>query len=289
MKKFFKESKAYLYLLPALIILAIFVFYPLINSFILSLTYKGGFSFKWYEVIFKNDTFIKALTNTLIYAFITTPLSLLISLVISFALNYVKKLNQTFQVIFFLPYVTSTIAIGLVFLWMFHSNYGIINHMISAMGLTPQEWLTNPALALPTIIIFGVWKGLAFNILIIFTALQTIDPNLEKAALIDGASSIKTFIKIKLPQIRPVLIYLLIINVINSLKVYDEVVSLFGTQAAGTGNSGITAVYYIYQQTSQGKFGPAAAAAMVLFAVIFLLTMLNKMISSKKGKGKREK
>lgn len=284
MKKFFKENKGYLYLLPALIILLVFVFYPIINSVIVSLTAKGDFSFKWYEAALSSSTFHKALINTLIYALVTTPITLLIALVISFALSFVKKFNQTFQVIFFLPYVTSTIAIGLVFLWMFHTNYGIFNHFLQMMGIPAQEWLTNPSLAMPTLIIFGVWKGLAFNILIIFTALQTIDPNLEKAALIDGCSSIKTFIKIKLPQIRPVLIYLIIINVINALKVYDEVVSLFGTQTAGTSNSAMTAVYYIYQQTSNGKFGAAAAAAMILFALIFLLTMLNKMIAKRRGK-----
>lgn len=287
MKKLIKSNKAYLYLLPALIILTIFVFYPIINSALLSLNYKGNFSFGWYESILSNKTFIKALLNTIIYALITTPLCLIISLVISFALNQIKRFNQTFQVILFLPYVTSTIAIGLVFLWMFHSNYGIFNHFLNMLGMSSQEWLTNPSLAIPTLVIFGVWKGLAFNILIIYTALQTIDPNLEKAALIDGASSIKTFIKIKLPQVKPVLIYLLIINMINSLKVYDEVVSLFGANTAGTGNSAITAVYYIYQQTSQGKFGAAAAAAMVLFVLIFLLTMLNKMISSRRGRSEK--
>ncbi len=279
-----KNKKAYLYLLPAIIILAIFVFYPIINSFILSFIYKGSFSFKYYDFIFHDRSFSKAIINTIIYALIVTPISMLIAMVIAFSLSFIKRFSNFFQFIFFLPYVTSTIAIGMVFAWMFHNDYGIINQLLTSLGLPAQAWLTNPQLALPVVIIFGIWKSLAFNILIIFTALQTIDPNLEKAALIDGSNPIKTFIKIKLPQIKGVLTYLLIINMINSLKVYDEVVSIFGTQTPGTNNNAISAVYYIYQAISNSHLGKAAAAAIVLFSLIFLLTILNKKITARKGK-----
>ncbi|MGL5020787.1 MAG: carbohydrate ABC transporter permease [Mycoplasmatales bacterium] len=194
------------------------------------------------------------------------------------------KLKNFFQTIFFLPYVTSTLAIGLVFGWMFHSNYGIINNVLLMFNLQPQEWLQDPKLAMFTVIVFGIWKGLAFNILILFTAISSIDVNLEKAALVDGANSIRTFIKIKLPQVYPVLTYLIVINVISSLKVYEEVVSLFGVQTPGVDNSAITAVFYVFQKLRVSNSPQiAAASAILLFVIILVITLINRLITNRKG------
>lgn len=285
MNNLVKNKKAYLYIFPAMLFITVFVIYPILNSFILSLqNAKGSFSFASYQFVLNDPKFHQALINTFIYAIIVTPTIIFLALVVSYCLSLNVKLKNFFQTLFFLPYVTSTLAIGLVFAWMYHSNYGVFNSMLMSIGLQPMQWLNDPKLALPSVIIFGIWKGLAFNILILFTAIQSIDGNLEKAALVDGANSVRTFVKIKLPQIVPVLVYLLVINVISSLKVYEEVVSLFGVNTAGVDNSAITAVFYIFQKLRVSNSPQiAAASAIALFVIILLITMINNFITKRAG------
>ena len=168
---------------------------------------------------------------------------------------------------------------------MYHTDYGLFNSLLEAVGLDKVGWLTDPSISMVSVIIFGVWKGLAFNILILFTAISGVDTSLEKAALIDGTSSIKTFFKIKLPQIYPILTYLIIIGLIHSLKVYEEVISLFGD--AGPDSAASTLVYYIYDKFYLVSDPSAAAvAAVVLFVITIILTLFNRKITSMFRRGK---
>ncbi len=279
-----KGNKAYLYILPALVLIAIFTIYPIINAFYLSfLDSRGNLSLSSYEYVLQSDMFWKGVRNTLLYAVVVTPISIIISLVIAYLLSLKIRFKNTFQTMYFLPYVTSTIAIGSVFAMMYHTNYGVFNGILTAIGLEPIGWLTDPSYSMLAVILFGIWKSLAFNILILFTALQGIDENLEKAALIDHANSRTIFLKVKLPQVYPVVAYLLIIDLIYNFKVYEEVVSLFKGDA-GIDNSAMTMVYYIYQQFyTVHDFSLAAVGAVMLLIIIGILTILNKWLSAKLG------
>lgn len=313
------------YLLPALILMLIFVFNPIISTLILSftqpgesevisidnyeyviglkslgivlkntLTYtvfvalfekiliftelveSGVYGFANYEYVIGLKSFGVGLKNTLTYTVFVTLFEMIIALSVSYALTKVVKFKTTFQTTYFLPYVTSVIAIGTVFKVMFNSDFGIVNQLF---GLN-IVWL-GAEYAIVSMIILGVWKGLAFNILIVFTGLSTIDTNLEKAAQVDGFSSLKTFIKIKLPQIKGILAYLLTINIIFNIKVYEEAVSLFGTVQPGPGGSANTVVYELYSKmTSDPK--AAAAIAVILLVIVLLIRTVLQFIGGRK-------
>ncbi|WOO87648.1 sugar ABC transporter permease [Mollicutes bacterium LVI A0039] len=278
------SRRAYYFIAPALILITIFTIYPIFNAFYLSFQDpRGNLSLSSYEYVLTSSVFWKAVKNTLIYAVVVTPISLSLSLVISYMLSLKIKFQNTFQTMYFLPYVTSTIAIGSVFAMMYHTNYGVLNGILTSFGLSPIGWLTDPKYSMLAVIIFGIWKSLAFNILIMFTALQGIDENLEKAALVDHASSLTIFLKVKVPQIYPVVAYLLVIDLIYNFKVYEEVVSLFKGNA-GIDNSAMTMVYYIYQQFyTIHDFSLAAVGAVMLLIIVGLLTILNKFVSKRLG------
>ncbi len=272
------NKKALIFLLPSLIFAVLFLFYPIIKTLILSfIAPNGDIGLNNYEYVFGLDLFKTALTNTLIYASVVTVLEMIIALLISFALSQKIKAQNVFQTIFFLPYVTSVIAIGAVFKIMYHSSYGIINQMLNAIGIDSIGWLTDPNVVIWAVVILGIWKGLAFNILIIFTGLATTNHEVEKAALIDGFTPMQTFIKIKLPQIKPILAYLLTMNLIFNLKVYEEVVSLFGTITPGPGSSADSLVYMLYQNTLSDP-SVAAVISVVLLATVIGLRLITNLI-----------
>lgn len=282
-----KINKAYYYLAPALILIGIFVIYPLLGAIFQSFHDKqGNLSLETYQYVFTNTKYHKAILNTLLYTLITTPITITLSLFISYLLSLKIKFKNTFQVLFFLPYVTSTIAIGLVWSFMYHTDYGLFNALIVGLGGTAIPWLSSASFAMISLILFGIWKALAFNILILFTALSSVDDNLDKAALVDGTSSFKTFYKIKLPQIYPVLAYLIIIGLIHSLKVYEEVVSLFGPINAGPDNSAITLVYYIQQNIVTDPY-VASVAAVSLLGITLILTLFNNKFTKYFSRRKR--
>lgn len=284
MNSYIKSNRAYSYLAPALIILFIFTIFPIFNSIFLSFhDLQGDLSLQTYQRVLTDDKFHDAVINTIKYAIIVTPISITFAILLSYFLSNKIKFQNTFQTIFFLPYVTSTIAIGTVWAYMFHTDYGLLNTVLTSFGMDPIGWLSDPNYFFISVMIFGIWKSLAFNILILYTAIQGIDDNLEKAALVDGSTPFKTFVKIKLPQIYPVVTYLVIVGFIHSIKVYEEVVALYAT-TAGPDNSGITMVYYIYQQfQTLNKPEYASAAAVVLLVITVILTVINKLISKRFG------
>lgn len=287
-----KSMKGYLYLLPALLILLVFTIYPLIKAVMMSFfegysIINGSFSsigLANYKELFSDKVFLKALTNTSIYVVFVVPCSILFSLLLAVLLNGKIRFRGLFQSLYFLPYVTSVIAIGIVWSWIFNSNYGLLNYIIGWIHIKPIPWLNSPDYALYALIIFSIWKSMAFDILIFLAGLQSISPDLYRAARVDSASKWRVFIKITVPALSPMIAYSFIMGLINAFKVYNEVFSLFkGT--AGPANSAITVVYYIYDKFyNSANYGVAAAAAVVLFLIILTLTMVQLAVTGKKGK-----
>lgn len=286
-----KSFKGYLYLLPALIIMFVFTIYPLVKAIFMSFCEDYSIIYGTYDRIglgnyvdlFADPVFIQALKNTSLYVLFVVPCSIAISLFIAVLLNSNIKFQGLFQTVYFLPYVTSVIAIGIVWNWIFNSDFGLLNYVLSWFGIEAIPWLNSPDYALWSLIIFSIWKSLAFNILIFLAGLQTISPDLYKAARIDATPRWRVFTKITVPGIMPMIAYSFVMGIINAFKVYNEVFSLF-KGGAGPINSAITVVYYIYDKFyNSADYSMAAAAAVVLFVIILALTMLQRAVSGRKN------
>lgn len=281
-----RENKAWFFLLPALVIIGIFNVYPLIQSFILS--FQSGrirnreFSgFKNYGIVLQDPKFHTALSNTFIYALIVVPVCLVISLWIAWIIFEKVKFKSVFETIFFIPYLTSTLAIGVVFRLLFNKSYGFINYLLSFIGVGPIDFLDNVHNSIPTLIIFGIWTGLAFNIIILLSGLRNINEDYYKVADMFGATKREQFFKITLPQLLPILTFLIIVNFISALKIYTQVFALFNGKA-GIANSAMTAVFYIYDTFYvKNQYGVAMAATVILFVIILLFTLIQNFVLDK--------
>ena len=279
----------YLYLLPTLVITLIFVVYPLIMSFRMGFYEKynyytevgTGFGLSTFKFVLSDPNFQKALLNTFLIVVIAVPVSMVIALAIALLLNSGIKASKFFQAIYFLPYVTSVIAIGIVWSWLFHSDFGYINQFLSMFGIEPIQWLNDPNMAIWALIIFNIWSGLAFKIVIFLSGLQNIDPQYYKAAQVDGTPKWKVFTRITLPLLSTTVFFLTITSVIGSFKVYNEVFALFGGKP-GPANSCMTVVYYIYDMFyGSSQVHKAAAASIILFVIILIITGIQMLVSKK--------
>ena len=253
-----KSMKGWLYLLPALGIITVFTLYPLVKAFSMSIMLNydmvhntfTGYGFDAYQKVLTDKTFHKALLNTTIYSIVVVPCSIILSLLIAAMINGTKKTKGLFQTIYFLPYVTSVIAIGIVWSWIYNSRYGLLNSIMGLFGMEPIQWLNKPKYALPALIIFAVWKSMAFNIMVFLAGLQTIPKDVYDAAKVDSTPRWRVFLRITVPGIAPMIVYSYIMGIISAFKVYNEVYSLYGGKA-GPANSAITVVYYIWQKFYQ--------------------------------------
>ncbi|MFM1539389.1 carbohydrate ABC transporter permease [Helcococcus bovis] len=293
-KKFFKyraenSPKAWLFLLPALIFIGIFNVMPLINTFIISFQ-RGTLNnpkfngIKNFQIVLKDPKFHRALTNTFMYAFIVVPIALVISLFIAVAINERIKFKKVFESIFFIPYLTSIIAIGVVFRYMFNGDYGFINHLLSFIGMGPINFLDNPAMSMTTVMIFGIWMGLAFNIIILLTGLRNIDESYYKVADMFGATKFEQFRRITLPQLIPIITFLLLVNFIGAFKIYGQVFAIFNG-LPGIAESATTGVFYIYTKFyTENRYGQGMAAAVILFFIILIFTVVQNKILKKISK-----
>lgn len=281
--------KALLYLLPALLILITFNIYPIIKSFLMSfytdydyfnnvVQERGVTNF---ITLFNDPNFIKALSNTLIFVVGVVPISIMLSLLIALLLNSKIKFLGFFRTIYFLPFVTSVVAVAIVWGWIFHSDYGLLNYFLGWFGVDPIKWITDPTFAMPALIILSVWKGLGFNIIIFLAGLQNINQQYYLAAKVDGASAWNRFKTVTLPLLSPTMFFISIISIINAFKVFDEIFALFNGRP-GPANSTLTVVYYVYQKFyEEWQFGLASAAAFVLFILVFIFTLIQLIIGKK--------
>ena len=291
MKKYNPENqpKAWLFLLPSLGVILLFNIYPLIRSFWMSFQ-KGSLlklqftGLSNYQKVLADPVFHKALINTALYAFVVVPVALCISVVIAWIIFEKVKHKSVFETIFFMPYVTSTIAIGIVFRYFFNGSYGLVNFLLGLVGIPAVNWLDNVSMSMPTLIIFGIWTGLAFNIIILLAGLRNIDPEHFKIAKMFGATEKEIFWRITFPQLVPTIAFLSTVNLIGAFKVYTQVYALFGG-TAGVANSATTAVYYIYDKFHvAGRPGVAMAATVILFVIILIATFFqNKFLRRAEG------
>ena len=289
-----KNLKGWLYLLPAFIFVAVFMVYPLIDVFIYS--FEEGFNFALgesfgigiynYEYVLRDPYFIQALKNTFILVAITVPTSTILALVISLGLSSVKWLRKAYQTVFFLPYVTNTLAVGLVFMILFKKtpySDGLVNFFITSLGGTAIDFIDGAYWAKMLVLcLYTVWVVMPFKILIFTSALASVDKTLYQAAAVDGTPQNRMFWKITLPAISPTIAYLTITGFIGAFKAYSDAVALFGTDLNTAGMN--TIVGYIYDMLyGDGGGYPsfASAAAIVLFCIVLTITCINLIVSKK--------
>lgn len=278
-----------LYLLPFLVGLAAFTVYPFVNAFVISLKenynlMSGSFSaigLDNYAKIFGDPNFINGMKNTGIYVVTVVPITTALALLVAVLLNGSPRLQGLFQTAYFMPMVTSVVAVGLVWKWLFNYDYGLINYVLSLFGAAPINWLNNPAYNLPALIMFGIWNKMPLTIILLLAGLQTIDPQYYTAARVDGARPWRIFFRITLPLLGPTLGLTMIVNTISASMVFRELFPLFNGNP-GSAYSLYTIAYYLYDMFyKQWEYGPAAASAVVLFAIVLLLTIVQMIIQRK--------
>lgn len=289
------QWKAWLYLLPSLFFLGAFMFYPLIDVIIYS--FEENFKFTTqiytgigldnYRFIFSDYRFIEALKNTFLIVIITVPLSTIIALLIAAALNAIRPLKKIFQTIFFLPYVTNALAVGLVFMVMFDltpDTIGVMNTILSWFGIEAIDWLNGSYFSKMFVLCtYIIWNVMPFKILVFIGALQSVKTELYDAGKVDGASKTRRFFKITIPMISPMISYLVITGFIGAFKEYSNAVGIYGEDLNFYGMNTIVGCVYDYLYAATGGYpSRAAAAAIVLFAIIMAITAVNLLISKKK-------
>ncbi|MCI5551069.1 MAG: sugar ABC transporter permease [Clostridiales bacterium] len=289
-----KSWKGWLYLLPAMLFLGFFMVYPLIDVFVYSFeegynsasqTYFGVGLYN-YRYVLQDPYFLQALKNTFILVAITVPLSTGFALLISVALSSIKPLRNLFQTVYFLPYVTNTLAVGLVFMILFKKTAytdGMVNMLINWFGGESVDFIEGPYWAKMFVMCFyTIWVVLPFKILILTSALASVNPEYYKAARVDGTSSRRIFWKITLPMIMPMVSYLIITGFIGAFKAYSDAVALFGTNLnAAEMNTIVGYVYDMLYGDSGGYPSYASAAAIILFMIVMTITCFNLMATKK--------
>jgi multiple sugar transport system permease protein len=286
------NRKAWLYLLPAGIFLAVFMIYPLIDVFIYSI--EEGFNFASqtsqgtglfnFSYILHDPYFLQAVRNTALCVVITVPISTGLSLLIAFGLSSIKPLRNLFQTIYFLPYVTNTLAVGLVFMILFKKTAytdGMVNLLLQAFGGPTVDFIDGPYWAkMMVLCIYVIWIVMPFKILILTSALASVDQNYYNAAKVDGTRGWRIFWRITLPMISPTVFYLIITGFIGAFKEYSDAVALFGTDLnAAKMNTIVGYIYDMLYGNGGGYPSYASAAAILLFAIILTITVINLMFS----------
>ncbi len=309
-----QQWKAWLYLSPAIVLLLIFTVWPIFNTFIMAFlegynplllgaTFKPGFGN--FTDVLVDDTFLTCLTNTMILTFFTVIPSTLLALLIAVALNSIKFLQKGLQTIFFLPYVTNSIAIGMVFAAMFNiigyangeaDSWGVVNNIIMMFGGEPIKWISQGSATsfdqasvanYAVVIIYIIWNALPFKILILLGGLQSVNKQYYDAARVDGTPRWRVLTRITVPLLSPMIAYVVITGFIGGFKEYSSVVGIYGDKlmgAVGAKGTMNTMVGYIYDILDKGNpdYGKASAAALILFAIILVVTMINMQVSKKR-------
>lgn len=289
MQRLRKSCEPLLYLLPFILVVSVFMVFPIItvflNSFLEDYNYLAntytGMGMGNFTALFADKEFLLSLKNTFLYVAFVVPVSTVIALAVAILLNQKLKGSSFFQFVYFLPMVTATIAVGIVWKWMYHYDYGIINYVLGVFGVEPVRWMESPKMALAALIIYGIWTKLPFTIILFLSGLQTIGEQYYTAAKVDGAKTSKILFRITLPLLSPTIALVLIINIINTSKVFNEVFALFNGKP-GPGYSLYTVVFYIYENFyHKMDVSIACAAALVLFLIVFIMTMLQMTIQKK--------
>ena len=274
---------AWLYLSPAFLIVAFFCLYPTFKAFDVSLYTEYDYyrDIVWdrglgnFRLLLLDPTFGRALRNTIILVVTAVPVSILLSLGIAYALHRRRMFGEWLRTAFFLPLVTSILAVSMSWRWMFHTEYGIVNTALQAIGAEPVGWLTSPKWALPSLIVFAVWHSLGLNILLLLVGMQAIPPQYDEAARMEGASVWQRLTHITLPLLSPVFYYVLLGAILRACLTFDEVYALFGGSRAGPMDRALTVSYYIFRKFyTEADYGIASAAACVLMILLSAISLL---------------
>ncbi len=305
-----QQWKAWLYLSPAIILLLVFTVWPIINTVRMAFLedYKGleavaGATFNFgignFAKVIKYKRFLQCMKNTVLLCVLTVPISTLLALVIAVALNSIKFLNKFLQTIFFLPYVTNSIAIGMVFAAMFNivgSFYGteneiiitagIINNVIEFFGGKPVNWINYGSeywANMTVMVVYIVWNALPFKILVLLGGLQSVNKQYYDAAKVDSTPRIRVFTRITIPLLSPMLAYVIITGFIGGFKEYSSIIGIFGENMGPADDAGRlnTMVGFIYDSLETNSQGRASAAALILFALILVVTIFNNRVIKK--------
>ena len=289
-----RSWKGWLYLLPAILFLGVFMVYPLVDVFVYSFEegYNSasqtayGVGLYNYDFVLHDPYFLQAVKNTFILVAITVPLSTLLALAISLGISNIPKLKELFQTIYFLPYVTNTLAVGLVFMYLFDATDvtpGLINVILGIFGMTPVDFIDGPYWARMLVLcLYTVWIVLPFKILVFTSALASVDETYYKAARVDGTSAFRIFRKVTLPMISPTMFYLVVTGFIGAFKAYSDAVALFGENLnVAEMNTIVGYVYDMLYGEGGGYPSFASAAAIILFVIVLTITCINLLVSRK--------
>ena len=289
-----RSWKGWLYLLPAILFLGVFMVYPLVDVFVYSFEegYNSasqtayGVGLYNYDFVLHDPYFLQAVKNTFILVAITVPLSTLLALAISLGISNIPRLKELFQTIYFLPYVTNTLAVGLVFMYLFDATDvtpGLINVILGIFGMTPVDFIDGPYWARMLVLcLYTVWIVLPFKILVFTSALASVDETYYKAARVDGTSAFRIFRKVTLPMISPTMFYLVVTGFIGAFKAYSDAVALFGENLnVAEMNTIVGYVYDMLYGEGGGYPSFASAAAIILFVIVLTITCINLLVSRK--------
>ena len=289
-----RNARAWLYLLPALLFLGVFMIYPLVDVVVYSLEENfnsvqavyTGVGLENFSHVLRDPYFLQAVKNTFILVIITVPVSTGLALLISLGLSSIQPLRRLYQTVYFLPYVTNTLAVGLVFMLLFQYNdsqVGLFNLLIRAFGGSPVDFIDGPYWAKMTVMcLYTVWVVMPFKILILTSALASVPQSYYNAAKVDGTSKGRIFARITLPMISPMIFYLIITGFIGAFKAYSDEVALFGVNLNEAGMNTIVGYVYDMLYSNGGSYPSyASAAALILFAIVLTITVINLMVSRK--------
>lgn len=287
-RRFWADSTlAYFYLLPTLLVLGTFSIYPVIRAFIISL-------YEWrirsqefigldnYRELLRDPLFWQSVKNTLIFVAGTVPIVILLSLGIALLLNRPLRGRALYRLAFFIPYVTTVAAISMVWLWIYHDQWGLLNQILGWFGLSTQQWLLDPKWTLFTIILMSIWKTLGYTVVLFLAGLQSLNKELYNAARVDGANEAQLFWNVTWPMLTPTTFFVSITSIIGAFKVFTEIFVLYGGKPGPQG-AGITIVFYVYEQAwDDYRMGLASAASWALFFMVLAVTVIQLWYGKKR-------
>lgn len=275
----------YMFIAPALISLLIFLVYPVVASFVISgfdwgiLTTPKFIGLENYKTLFKDPVFLESLKNTFVWVIMYVPASILASLVVALAMDMPLRGIGFFRTMFYLPVMTPMVVCALLFVWIYNTDFGVLNYILSFVGISPIHWLTDKNLSLISIALMAVWKHSGYNMLILLSALQGIPENLYEAAALDGITPWRKLINIKLPLIMPSMYFVVLTSVIDAFQVFTEVYIM---TKGGPGYSTYTVSYYLFSNAFEfGKMGYACAMSVIMFIIILTVTLIQDRIMNK--------
>lgn len=281
-----QRRAAWLMLAPALVHLIWWIGIPVVATFVLAFTnydvLAGTASFVGFDnfvELFSDDVWNGAIWHTIVYTFFTVPVAMAIAVIVAVLLNQKLRARAWYRAAFFLPHITATVAIAMVWMWMFEPRVGLFNAVLEWFGLTGPAWLSDPNTAMPAVIVVGVWQGIGLKMLIYLAALQSIPTELYEAASIDGASQRRQFWSITLPLLRPATFFVFVVSMIGAFQVFEQVYVL---TAGGPANATTVMTYEIYRTAfSEFRIGLACAQSLVLFAFLLVLTLISRRMTGR--------